>query len=85
MLFRSDSWWTWALKRAQDKDPDFPRITPHSLRHVAAGLLVGAGASVKAVQRQLGHATAAMTLDTYAELFDGDLDEVADALDGMFS
>lgn len=80
-----DSWWTWALKRAQDKDPDFPRITPHSLRHVAAGLLVGAGASVKAVQRQLGHATAAMTLDTYAELFDGDLDEVADALDEMFS
>ena len=46
---------------------------------------MGAGASVKAVQRQLGHATAAMTLDTYAELFDGDLDEVADALDEMFS
>lgn len=80
-----DSWWTWALKRTQEKDPTFPRITPHSLRHVAAGLLVGAGASVKAVQRQLGHATAAMTLDTYAELFDGDLDEVAGALDEMFS
>lgn len=29
----------------------------------------------------LGHASAAMTLDTYADLFDDDLDNVADALD----
>lgn len=36
---------------------------------------------MKVVQRQLGHASAAMTLDTYADLFDGDLDEVALALD----
>ena len=28
----------------------------------------------------LGHASAAMTLDTYADLFDDDLDYVADAL-----
>lgn len=56
------------------------RITPHGLRHVAAGLMVGAGANVKVVQRQLGHKSAAMTLDTYADLFDGDLDEVATAM-----
>ncbi len=55
------------------------RITPHGLRHVAAGLMVGAGANVKVVQRQLGHKSTAMTLDTYADLFDGDLDEVATA------
>ncbi len=35
---------------------------------------------MKAVQRMLGHASAAMTLDTYADLFDDDLDNVADAL-----
>ena len=29
----------------------------------------------------LGHAKASMTLDTYADLFDEDLDEVADRLD----
>jgi len=29
----------------------------------------------------LGHASAAMTLDIYAGLFDGDLDAVADRLD----
>ncbi len=36
---------------------------------------------MKAVQRMLGHASAAMTLDTYADLFDDDLDAVAIALD----
>ena len=61
------------------------RVTLHGLRHAAAGLLVHAGASVKAVQRQLGHASAAMTLDVYAELFDDDLDGVAAALDGELS
>jgi hypothetical protein len=29
----------------------------------------------------LGHASAAMTLDVYSDLFDDDLDAVADALD----
>ncbi|MCT1819409.1 tyrosine-type recombinase/integrase [Corynebacterium propinquum] len=58
-------------------------VTPHGLRHVAAGLLVSAGANVKVVQRQLGHASAAMTLDVYAELFDDDLDSVAAKLDEL--
>ena len=57
------------------------RLTPHGLRHVAAGMMVASGASVKAVQRQLGHKSAALTLDIYADLFDGDLDEVADRMD----
>lgn len=29
----------------------------------------------------LGHVSAAMTLDTYADIFDDDLDSVSDALD----
>lgn len=60
-----------------------PGLTPHELRHTAASLAVSAGANVKAVQRMLGHASAAMTLDRYAELFDDDLDTVADRLDGI--
>lgn len=55
-------------------------LTPHDLRHSAASLAVAAGANVKAVQRMLGHASAAMTLDVYADLFDDDLDSVAIAL-----
>ncbi|MDP7738983.1 site-specific integrase [Mycobacterium paragordonae] len=61
--------------------PEFPTITPHDLRHTAASLAVSAGANVKAVQRMLGHAKASMTLDVYADLFDEDLDGVADRLD----
>lgn len=44
---------------------------------------MSSGASVKVVQRQLGHASAAMTLDTYADLWDGDLDDVADAMEDL--
>ena len=56
-------------------------LTPHELRHTAASLAVAEGANVKAVQRMLGHASAAMTLDVYADLFEDDLDEVAERLD----
>ncbi|MBA3719445.1 MAG: tyrosine-type recombinase/integrase, partial [Nocardioidaceae bacterium] len=55
--------------------------TPHDLRHTAASLAVAAGANVKAVQRMLGHASAAMTLDVYSGLLDDDLDGVAERLD----
>jgi integrase len=58
-----------------------PRVTPQDLRHTAASLAVSAGANVKAIQRMLGHASAAMTLDIYADLFDDDLEAVATALD----
>lgn len=75
-----DGWFAAAVRRSQKIDPDFPRISPHDLRHTAASLAISAGANVKAVQRMLGHASAAMTLDTYADLFDDDLDYVAEAL-----
>lgn len=70
-------WFEGAVKRAQAIDPHFPRITVHDLRHTAASLAVSAGANVKALQRMLGHASAAETLDTYADLFDDDLESVA--------
>lgn len=59
-------------------------ITPHGLRHTAASLAVASGANVKAVQRMLGHKDAAMTLNTYTDLFDDELDAVADRLDEAF-
>ncbi len=61
------------------------RLRPHDLRHTAASLMISGGASVKVVQRQLGHASAAMTLDIYAGLFADDLDELADHLDELRS
>jgi integrase len=56
-------------------------LRPHDLRHTAASLMIATGASIKTVQRQLGHASAAMTLDRYGHLYDDDLDALADALD----
>jgi integrase len=76
-----DGWFVNAKKRARAVDPTFPDLTLHDLRHTAASLAVSSGANVKAVQRMLGHASAAMTLDTYADLFDTDLDAVGEALD----
>lgn len=60
-------------------------LTPHGLRHTAASLAVQAGANVKAVQKMLGHQSAAMTLDVYSELFSGDLQSVAEKLDNAVS
>lgn len=76
----TSGWFAKAVKAAQVADPTFPRITPHDLRHTAASLAVSSGANVKAVQRMLGHASAAMTLDVYADLFDDDLEAVAVAM-----
>ncbi|WP_051152748.1 tyrosine-type recombinase/integrase [Nocardia niigatensis] len=59
----------------------FPYISPHDLRHTAVSLAISAGANVKAVQTMLRHKSAAMTLDTYADLFPDDLESVAEALD----
>ena len=64
---------------------DLGTLSPHELRHTAASLAVSSGANVKAVQRMLGHASAAMTLDTYSGLFDDDLDAVADRMDDAAS
>ncbi|KHO18654.1 tyrosine-type recombinase/integrase [Mycolicibacterium setense] len=92
-----DSWLSGAVERCQTaataaraneskrgKEPTtpvFPRVTAHALRHTAASLAISAGANVKVVQRMLGHSSAAMTLDVYADLFDDDLTGVADKLD----
>lgn len=56
----------------------------HDLRDTAASLAISAGASIKAVQRMLGHASAAMTLDTYGSLFEEDLEVLADRLDQKY-
>jgi integrase len=60
-------------------------LVPHELRHTAASLAIASGASVKAVQKMLGHASAAMTLDIYGHLFSGELDAVAARLDEAYT
>jgi integrase len=55
---------------------DLKHVTMHSLRHSYASILLGHGASVKALQRALGHASATMTLNVYSHLIQEDMDPV---------
>ncbi|MFP1153484.1 tyrosine-type recombinase/integrase [Mycobacterium sherrisii] len=56
-------------------------MTPNDLRHTAASLAVSAGGNVLVLARMLGHEDPSLTLRTYADLFDSDLDALADVLD----
>jgi len=83
-LRRPDSrigWFEKALARAQLLDPIISRITLHDLRHTAASVAINNGANVKLVSNMLGHASAKMTLDVYASLFDSHADEVSDVVE----
>jgi integrase len=53
--------------------------TFHELRHYYASLLIRPGESVKVVQKRLGHATAAETLDTYSHLWPDSEDRTREA------
>lgn len=65
-----------AYERLSATDPSFPYVSAHGLRHVAAGLMITAGANVLQVQRQLGHAKPSLTLDVYSALWEEGLDEL---------
>jgi integrase len=60
-----------------------PMVGLHVLRHSAAARIIATGASPKAVQTVLGHASAAFSLTVYGHLFDADLDALGEALDGV--
>ncbi|GEK79317.1 site-specific integrase [Agrococcus baldri] len=76
----SRSWFKTALTTA-----GIAPMTLHDLRHTAASIAVSSGANVKAVQRMLGHASATMTLDRYADLFDDDLEALSDRIDAAMT
>jgi integrase len=63
------------LKRA-----GLPEIRFHDLRHTCATLLLGRGVHPKLVQELLGHATIAMTLDTYSHYLPSMGDAAAGAM-----
>ncbi|PKV03211.1 tyrosine-type recombinase/integrase [Bifidobacterium pseudolongum] len=70
--------WFPALRAAGMDDID--GLTIHSLRHTYASLAIKAGADVKTLQAVMGHASAAETLDTYADLWPSRTGEVAAAI-----
>lgn len=60
-----------------------PGFRVHDLRHAAASVWLGARADPNVVQRVLGHATAAMTMDLCGHLVDANLWEAARAIGGI--
>ena len=73
---------TWRRAVEASEVPD--DLLVHDLRDTAASLAIATGGSIKAVQRMLGHASAAMTLDTYGSLFTEDLEALADRIDDRY-
>jgi integrase len=64
------------LRRAGLPDARF-----HDLRHTCATILLQAGKHPKYVQELLGHATIAITLDTYSHVIEGMEGGLGDAID----
>jgi integrase len=82
----------WGWQEVPNEEADGPRtilakvrddaqqpITLHEARHTCASLLIAAGVNAKALSVIMGHATIAMTFDTYGHLMPGGLDEAAAA------
>lgn len=67
------------------KKADLPQIRFHDLRHTCATLLLKQDVSPKKVSALLGHATIAMTLDTYSHLLPDMGDEVVDAMEAALA
>ena len=57
-----------------------PEIRFHDLRHTCATVLLGRGVHPKIVQELLGHATIAMTLDTYSHYLPSMGDQASGAM-----
>jgi integrase len=68
------------LKRA-----GLPSIRFHDLRHTCATLLLSRNVHPKYVQELLGHATIAITLDTYSHVLPGMGDQTAAAMESALS
>jgi integrase len=62
-----------------------PDLTYHGLRHYFATALIHRGASVKTVQKALGHSRPSITLDTYTHDWPDALDRIRNLVDDALS
>jgi integrase len=71
--------WPKFLQRA-----GLPHVRFHDLRHAHATLMLMQGVHPKIVSERLGHASIAITLDTYSHVLPGMQAEAAEAFDQLF-
>lgn len=67
------------------KKAGLPEIRFHDLRHTCATLLLSRNVHPKIVQEMLGHATIAITLDTYSHVLPGIGDQAAKEMESALS
>jgi len=67
------------LKRA-----GLPRVTFHTLRHVANSLLFARGVNITILAERLGHSTTRTTLDHYSHVLTGSQRDAVTKLDAIF-
>ncbi len=65
------------------KEAGLPLLRLYDLRHTAATIALAAGVSPKVVSEQLGHASTAFTLDTYAHVLPHMQDEAAARIEAV--
>ena len=78
----------WASLLATEEGARLKRVSWKSLRHFAVSTWIDKNVPVKRVQRWAGHATAQITLDTYAHLFEKEqhasvIDEIGNEVVGL--
>ena len=84
--FNPDRYTHWFSKfMRKHPDPDYPRITLHSLRHTYATLCISKGIPLTAVAKQLGHANVSTTAKIYAHAIRSAQIAATDAVGDMFA
>lgn len=72
--------WAPAVEAARLDD-----LTPHGLRHTAAGLMIALGAHPRVIQKRMGHASIRTTFDVYGSVLPSVDDAVTSGLDDLLS
>jgi integrase len=60
-------------------------VRPHDLRHAAASMMIAADLNVLQVSKQLGHANATQTLDTYGHLWPDSFDQAMERMNAYLA
>jgi integrase len=67
------------------KDAGLPQLRFHALRHTCVTLLLSKNVTPKVVSETFGHATIAITLDTYSHVLPDMQDSAAKAMEDALS
>lgn len=81
-VIRSGNWTARVFRPALTAADCDPKMRIHDLRGTFASIAIqSAQTNIKALQRALGHESAALTLDTYGSLYEDDLSGLGDRMD----